>query len=142
MTIDCSNDAQIQVSGIANYSLSDQDGGEPGDDSELEAADVEDDDEAGVPEEEDSENDDDVCGVRKRKESSGAGGAAGGAQEEEEEEEELWSNDDDERADSCETQLMLPPWLQSLVQLVRLMVLRLLGSVPSLTCRAGQSSTN
>ena len=36
MTIDCSNDAQIQLSGIANYSFSDKDCGEPGDDSELE----------------------------------------------------------------------------------------------------------
>ena len=99
MTIDGSNDAQIHLSGIANYSFSDKDGGEPGDDSELEGADVEDEDEADVPEEEDSENDDDVCGVRKRKERSGAGGAAGGAQEEEEEAEELWSDDDDERAD-------------------------------------------
>ena len=40
------------------------------------------------------------------------------------------------------TQLMLPPWLQPLVQLVRLMVLRLLSSVPSLTWRTGRSSTN
>ena len=36
MTIDGSNDAQIHLSGIANYSFSDKDGGEPGDDSELE----------------------------------------------------------------------------------------------------------
>ena len=40
------------------------------------------------------------------------------------------------------TQLMLPPWLQPLVQLVRLMVLRLLSSVPSLTWRTGRSSPN
>ena len=79
MTIDGSNDLQIHLSGIANYSFSDKDGGEPGDDSELEAADVEDDDEAGVPEAEDPENDDDVCGVRKRNERSSVGGAAGEA---------------------------------------------------------------
>ena len=91
MTIDGSTDAQIHLSGIANYSFSDKDGGEPGNDSELEGADVEDEDEADVPKEEDAENDDDVCGVRKGKDRSGAGGAAGGAQEEEEEEEELWS---------------------------------------------------
>ena len=51
----------------------------PGDDSELEVADVEDEDEADVPDEEDAENDDDGCGVPKGKERSGAGGAAGGA---------------------------------------------------------------
>ena len=100
MTIDGSNDARIHLSGVENYSFRDKDGGEPGNDSELEGADVEDEDEADVHEEEDAENDDDVCGVRKGKERSGAGGAAGGAQEEEEEEEEeLWSDDDDERAD-------------------------------------------
>ena len=64
MTIDGSNDAQIHLSGIANYSFSDKDGGEPGDDSELEGADVEDEDEADVPEEEDAENDD-VCSILK-----------------------------------------------------------------------------
>jgi hypothetical protein len=40
MKIDGSKDAQIHLSGIENYSFSDQDGGEPGDDSELEGADV------------------------------------------------------------------------------------------------------
>ena len=42
MTIDDSNDAQMHLSGIENYSFGDKDGGEPGDDSELEGADVED----------------------------------------------------------------------------------------------------
>ena len=84
MTIDGSNDAQIQLSGIANYSFSDKDGGDPGNDSELEGADVEDEDDVG--EEEDPENDDGVSGVRKVKERSGAGGAAG------EQEEEVFSN--------------------------------------------------
>jgi hypothetical protein len=55
---------QIHLSVIENYSFSDKDGGEPGDESKLESADEEDKDEADVPEEEDSENDDDVCGVR------------------------------------------------------------------------------
>ena len=93
---------QIHLSVIENYSFSDKDGGEPGDESKLESADEEDKDEADVPEEEDPENDDDISGVRKVKERSGAGGAARGAQEEEEEEEEeeLWSDDDDDaRAD-------------------------------------------
>ena len=143
MTIDGSNDDQIHLSGIANYSFSDKDCGEPGDDSELEGADVEDEDEADVPEEEDPENDDYVSGVRKGKERSGAGGAAGGV------------------CPGCRrmrrrkrsygvmmmmsalmTQLMLPPWLQPLVQLARLIVLRLFSSVPSLTWRTGRSSTN
>ena len=50
MTIDGSNDAQIHLSGIENYSFSDKDGGEPGDDSELEGADVEDEDDVGEEE--------------------------------------------------------------------------------------------
>jgi hypothetical protein len=50
MTIDGSNDARIHLSGVENYSFRDKDGGEPGNDSELEGADVEDEDDVGEEE--------------------------------------------------------------------------------------------
>ena len=57
----------------------------------------------------------------------------------EEEEEELWSDDDDERTDNKADASTVAT---TLGELARLMVLRLLSSVSSLTWRAGWSSTN
>lgn len=49
MTIEDSNDAQIKVCGIENYSSCDAHGGDVGDESELEGADAEDGQDSDVP---------------------------------------------------------------------------------------------